>query len=81
MKVGDNIQTQDTTNIQSTNQGKNTSEVTKMKWSFEVKFWNEKINFSINDFSSKCDQIRWKLRIWSHLLEKSLMENFIFRAV
>ena len=81
MKVGDNIQTQDTTNIQSTNQGKNTSEVTKMKWSFDVKFWNEKINFSINDFSSKCDQIRWKLRIWSHLLEKSLMENFIFRAV
>ena len=81
MKVGDNIQTQDTTNIQSTNQGKNTSEVTKMKWSFEVKFWNEKINFSINDFSRKCDQIRWKLRIWSHLLEKSLMENFIFRAV
>ena len=81
MKVGDNIQTQDTTNIQSTNQGKNTSEVTKMKWSFEVRFWNEKINFSINDFSSKCDQIRWKLRIWSHLLEKSLMENFIFRAV
>ena len=81
MKVGDNIQTQDTTNIQSTNQGKNTSEVTKMKWSFEVKFWNEKMNFSINDFSSKCDQIRWKLRIWSHLLEKSLMENFIFRAV
>ena len=81
MKVGDNIQTQDTTNIQSTNQGKNTSEVTKMKWSFEVKFWNEKINFPINDFSSKCDQIRCKLRIWSHLLEKSLMENFIFRAV
>ena len=81
MKVGDNIQTQDTTNIQSTNQGKNTSEVTKMKWSFEVKFWNEKMNFSINDFSSKCDQIRWKLRIWSHLLEQSLMENFIFRAV
>ena len=81
MKVGDNIQTQDTPNIQSTNQGKNTSEVTKMKWNFEVKFWNEKMNFSINDFSSKCDQIRWKLRIWSHLLEKSLMENFIFRAV
>ena len=27
---------------------------------------------------SKCDQIRRKLRIWSYLLKKSLMENFIF---
>ena len=27
------------------------------------------------------DQIRRKLRIWSHLLKKSLMENFIFCAV
>ena len=33
------------------------------------------------DFFSKCDQIRWKLRIWSHLRKKSLMENFIFCAV
>ena len=33
------------------------------------------MKFSIEDFSSKCDQIRKKLRIWSHLLEKSLMEN------
>ena len=32
------------------------------------------------EFSSKCDQIRRKLRIWSHLVEKSLMENFIFCA-
>ena len=37
--------------------------------------------FSINDFFSKCDQIRWKLRIWSHLLKKFLMENLIFYAV
>ena len=36
------------------------------------------MKFSIKDFSSKWDQIRGKLRIWSHLLEKSLMENFIF---
>ena len=36
------------------------------------------MNFSIKDFYSKCDQIRRKLRIWSHLLKKSLMENFIF---
>ena len=41
-------------------------------------FTAENMKFSIIDFSSKCDQIRKKLRIWSHLLEKSLMENFIF---
>ena len=40
-----------------------------------------KIKFSIKDFFSKCDQIRWKLRIWSHLLKKYLIENFIFCAV
>ena len=39
------------------------------------------MEFSIKDFFSKCDQIRRKLRIWSHLLKKSLMENFIFCAV
>ena len=37
-----------------------------------------KMKFSIKDFFSKCDQIRRKLRIWSHLLKKSLMENLIF---
>ena len=40
------------------------------------------MKFSINDLFSKCDHIRRKLRrklrIWSHLLKKSLMENFIF---
>ena len=41
----------------------------------------QKINFSINDFFSKCDQIRNFLQIWSHLLKKYLMENFIFCAV
>ena len=40
-----------------------------------------KMKFSIKDFFSKCDQIHWKLRIWSYLLEKSLIENFIFCAV
>ena len=39
------------------------------------------MKFSIKDLSSKCDQIRSYLWIWSHLLEKSLMENFIFCAV
>ena len=41
----------------------------------------QKIKFSIKDVISKCDQIRRKLRIWSHLLKKSLMENLIFCAV
>ena len=36
------------------------------------------MKFFLKDFFSKCDQIRSFLRIWSHLLEKSLMENFIF---
>ena len=39
------------------------------------------MKFFIEDFFSKCDQIHKKLRIWSHLLKKSLMENFIFCAV
>ena len=30
------------------------------------------------DFFSKCDQIRCFQRIWSHLLKKLLLENFIF---
>ena len=39
------------------------------------------MKFSIKDFFGKCDQIRRFQRIWSHLLKKSLMENFIFCAV
>ena len=34
----------------------------------------------MKNFFSKCDQIRRKLRIWSHLLKKSLVTNFIFCA-
>ena len=41
-------------------------------------FTAQNMKFSIKDFSSKCDQIRRKLRICSHLPDKSLMENFIF---
>ena len=37
----------------------------------------QKMKFSIKNFFSKCDQIRSFLWIWSHLLMKSLMENFI----
>ena len=39
---------------------------------------HKKWKFSFKDFFSKCDQICRKLRIWSHLLQKSLIENFIF---
>ena len=36
------------------------------------------MKFSIKDYFSKCDQTHKKLRIWPHLLKKSLLENFIF---
>ena len=38
----------------------------------------QKMNFLIKDFFIKCDQIRTFLRIWSHLLKKFFMKNFIF---
>ena len=38
----------------------------------------QKMKLSSKDFFSKCDQIHSILRIWSHLLKKSLMESFIF---
>ena len=38
------------------------------------------MKFFMKDFFSKCDQIRKKVPIWSHLLKKSLMEN-IFGAL
>ena len=38
----------------------------------------KKMKFSIKDFFSKCDLIRSFLWIWSHLLKKSLIENFIY---
>ena len=33
------------------------------------------------DFFSTCDHIRSFLRIWSHWLKESLLENFIFCVV
>ena len=39
------------------------------------------MKFSMKDFFTKCDQIRRKLRISSHLLKKSIIENFISCAV
>ena len=44
---------------------------------FQIINTAQETKFSIKDFFSKCDQIRRKLRIWLHLLNKSLMENFI----
>ena len=41
----------------------------------------QKMKFSIKDFFSKYDHIRRKLHIWSHLLKKSVMDNFIFCEV
>ena len=38
----------------------------------------QKMKFFIKNFFSKCDQIHSFLRIWSHLLKKSLMGNVIF---
>ena len=49
---------------------------------FTTNYFNaHKLKFAIKDLFSKYDQIRNFLWIWSHLLNKSLMENFIFCAV
>ena len=59
------------------------STMKKMKRNEEIalSYTAQKMKFSIKNFSSKCDQIHRKLWIWSHLLKKSLTENFIFCAV
>ena len=41
----------------------------------------ERMKYSIKSVFGKCDQFNRKLRIWSHLLMKILVENFIFCAV
>ena len=48
---------------------------------YVISYSAKKMKFSIKDFFSKCEQIRRKLQIRSHLLKKSFMENFIFCAV
>ena len=48
---------------------------------FSERHTTQKIKFSIKDFFSKCHQICRKLRIWLHLLKKSLMVNLNFFAV
>ena len=37
---------------------------------------HKKMKFSIIDFSTKCDQIRSFLRIWSHLLKKYCLNKY-----
>ena len=46
----------------------------------EKPFTAQKMKCSIKDLFNKCDQIHRKLRIWSHLLKKFLMENLILFA-
>ena len=48
------------------------------KYSYEGASLHKKMKFSIKDFFSKRDQVPRELGIWSHLLKKSLKENFIF---
>ena len=47
----------------------------------DVSHYTKKIKFSMKDFFSKYDQNHGKLRIWSHLLKKSLIENFVVCTV
>ena len=35
----------------------------------------QEVKFFIKDFFSKCDEMRSFLRIWSHILKKTLMKN------
>ena len=51
-----------------------------LRWNVELclSYTAQNMKFFIEDFLSKCYGIRRFWRIWSHLLKKSLMENFIF---
>ena len=48
---------------------------------FEKMITAQKMKFFIKNLFSKCHQILNKMRIWSHLLKKSIVENLIFCAV
>ena len=50
-------------------------------WSCDTEQTLHKNEVFHKDFFSKCDQIRTILRIWSHVLKKSLMKHLIFCAV
>ena len=47
----------------------------------KTKYTSQKMKFPIKNFFSKCDQICRRLRIWSHLLKNSFVENFFFCAM
>ena len=52
------------------------------KWGHEILVNTaQNMKFPIKDLFSKCDHIRWKLRIWLHLLKKSLIENFFCAVI
>ena len=57
-----------------------TTTIETLSLKLKLSYAAQKVKFSIKDFFSKCDQIRSFLRIWSHLLKKSLIENFMFCA-
>ena len=46
--------------------------------SYIVQYTAQKMKFSIKGFLSKCEQMQNFLRIFSHLLKESLMENLTF---
>ena len=66
--------------ILSTFKGMTSLSLNSKLWKF-VTLTAQKLKFSIKDFFSKWDQIRSFPWIWSHLLKKSLMKNFIFCAM
>ena len=53
----------------------------KMETTLPKSITAQPMKFSATDFFSNCDQIRSFLRIWSYLLKKPIMENFILCAV
>ena len=74
-------------NYRMENQTKEKQAVQFLTWRHPEKTHNgssymtQKIRFPIKDFFSKCKYIRSFLRIWSNILKKFLVENFIFCAV
>ena len=60
------------------NLASNDNEIKIQKSLTQTDITAQKKTFSIKGFFCKCDQIRRKLQIWSHLLKKSLMKNLVF---
>ena len=51
------------------------------RWSLSLSFTTQKMKFYIKDFFSKSHLICRKPQIWTYLLKKFLIENFMFYAV